>query len=197
VVRRSAALWAGAGRPYSAAGAPFAHGEYALVRGWFGALLTKVLGVLLGALLFRPWFFPCVARWLPKPGEGPSDAQISRNWFVYLIRASVAPPAGGGGGRVAVWARVAGGDPGYGETAKMLAEAGVLLAGSAGAVAALPGKAVFGGGFLTPATAFGGALTERLHAQGITFEEVLEKDVEAAAGRGWRAGGSAKAGARE
>ena len=44
VVRRSAALWAGAGRPYAAAGTPFAHGEYAVVRTWFAALLTKVVG---------------------------------------------------------------------------------------------------------------------------------------------------------
>jgi short subunit dehydrogenase-like uncharacterized protein len=185
VVRRSAALWAGVGRPYAGAGARFAHGEYALVRGWFAALLTKLAGVLLGALLFRPWFFPCVARWLPRPGEGPSDAAIERNWFVYLVKATVAPPVGSGGGRATVWARVGGGDPGYGETAKMLAEAGVLLAGRADEVAALPGKAVFAGGFLTPATAFGGALTQRLHERGITFEVVAEADVRAAAARGW------------
>ena len=194
VVRRSAALWAGAGRPYAAAGTPFAHGEYAVVRTWFAALLTKVVGVLLGALLFRPWFFPAVARWLPAPGEGPSDAQIARNWFVYLVKATVAPGGGGGGGGggapAHVWARIQGGDPGYGETAKMLAEAGVLLASPAGALAALPGKAVFGGGFLTPATAFGGALTQRLHERGITFEVVAEADVAEAAARGWRAGGA-------
>ena len=179
VVRRSAGLWAAAGSPYAAPGARFAHGEYALARGWWGALAAKLAGLVLGALLFRPWFFPLVAGSLPKPGQGPSDAAIAKNWFVYLVCATCA-----GGERF--WARVAGGDPGYGETAKMLAEAGVLLAGAGPGGAGLPAAGFGGGGFLTPATAFGEVLSTRLHETGLTFHVVPEAAVAAAAKRGWQ-----------
>ena len=60
---------------------------------------------------------------------------------------------------------VSGGEPGYDETSKMVSEAAVLLATKRDA---LPGVAK--AGFATPATAFGAALRERLHAEGIRFE---------------------------
>jgi short subunit dehydrogenase-like uncharacterized protein len=55
---------------------------------------------------------------------------------------------------------VAGGDPGYGETAKMLAESALCLAHDP-----LPATA----GQLTTAFAMGDALRTRLHNAGITF----------------------------
>jgi short subunit dehydrogenase-like uncharacterized protein len=64
----------------------------------------------------------------------------------------------GGGQRVVT--EVAGGDPGYGETAKMLAESALCLAADN-----LPETS----GQVTTAVAMGAALRERLHAQGITF----------------------------
>ena len=57
--------------------------------------------------------------------------------------------------------KVSGGDPGYGDTAKMLAEVGIQLALPANS-AKLSAQA-FGRGFLTPATAFGLSLAQRLH----------------------------------
>ena len=57
-------------------------------------------------------------------------------------------------------ARVAGGDPGYGETARMVSEAVLLiLSGHAGP-----------GGVLTPAVALGDTLVRRLRECGMVFE---------------------------
>jgi short subunit dehydrogenase-like uncharacterized protein len=60
---------------------------------------------------------------------------------------------------------VSGGDPGYGETAKMLAESALCLAHDE-----LPPTA----GQVTTAVAVGDALIERLRSAGIAFE-VLDK----------------------
>jgi len=62
-----------------------------------------------------------------------------------------------------VLTRVSGGDPGYGETAKMLAEAALTLSMD---TALLPERY----GVLTPAVAMGERLTERLQRAGIRFE---------------------------
>ena len=87
-----------------------------------------------------------------RPGGGPSAEQRQRSWFrVRFV---------GEGGDERVVTEVAGGDPGYGETAKMLAEAALCLAFDA-----LPDTA----GQVTPAVAMGDALIERLRRAGITF----------------------------
>ena len=58
-----------------------------------------------------------------------------------------------------------GGDPGYDETAKMLAETGLFCAASRADLSER-------GGVTTPAAAFGEKLIERLAAQGIRFEVI-------------------------
>jgi short subunit dehydrogenase-like uncharacterized protein len=90
-----------------------------------------------------------------EPGEGPSEAQRAKAWFKVRF-------VGEGGGRRVV-TEVSGGDPGYGETAKMLAEAALCLAHDE-----LPERS----GQLTPAVAMGDKLIERLAAAGIRFEVV-------------------------
>ena len=89
---------------------------------------------------------------LKAPGEGPSPEQRAKGWFRVTFR-------GEGGGRRVV-CEVSGGDPGYGETSKMLAEAALCLAQDD-----LPDRA----GQLTPAVAMGQALIDRLVAAGIGF----------------------------
>ena len=96
-------------------------------------------------------------RRLKSPGEGPSEEQRARAWFKVLM-------VGEGGGR-RVLAQVSGGDPGYGETSKMLAESALCLA-----LDELPSSA----GQVTPAVAMGDALIARLRAAGIGFS-VLEE----------------------
>lgn len=95
---------------------------------------------------------------VPKPGEGPTVNERSDSWFKLRL-------VGSGGGRRVV-TEVSGGDPGYGETAKMLAESGMCLARDE-----LPERA----GQLTPAVAMGDALIERLQRAGIAFD-VLESE---------------------
>ena len=70
--------------------------------------------------------------------------------------------AGEGGGKRVV-AEVTGGDPGYGETSKMLAESALCLAHDE-----LPERS----GQLTPAVAMGQPLIDRLKRAGIGFEVV-------------------------
>jgi len=88
-------------------------------------------------------------------GEGPSEQQREQGWFRVRFVGE------GGGKRVVV--DVKGGDPGYGETAKMLAESGLALAFDT-----LPPRA----GQLTPVAAMGDALLERLQRADISFEVV-------------------------
>jgi len=90
---------------------------------------------------------------LKAPGEGPSEAERERSWFKVVF-------VGEGGGKRVV-TEVSGGDPGYSETSKMLAESGLCLAFDE-----LPERA----GQLTTAVAMGDALLERLQKAGIRFQ---------------------------
>ena len=86
-------------------------------------------------------------------GSGPDEAKRAKSWFsVDFIAES---------GDRQVRTRVSGGDPGYTETAKMLAESALCLAFDDN-----PDTA----GQVTSAVAMGAALTARLMAAGITFE---------------------------
>jgi short subunit dehydrogenase-like uncharacterized protein len=93
---------------------------------------------------------------LISPGSGPSAEQREQHWFRVRF-------VGQGGGQT-VHTEVSGGDPGYGDTAKMLGESALCLAHDE-----LPARS----GQLTPAVAMGEKLIERLNAAGIKFR-VLE-----------------------
>jgi short subunit dehydrogenase-like uncharacterized protein len=95
---------------------------------------------------------------LKDPGDGPSPEQRAKGSFTVRMR-------GEGGGRRVV-TEVTGGDPGYGETSKMLAEAALCLAHDD-----LPERA----GQLTPAVAMGQALIDRLVVAGIGFATVSDE----------------------
>jgi short subunit dehydrogenase-like uncharacterized protein len=88
----------------------------------------------------------------PSPGEGPSEETRAKSWFKITFVGE------GGGERVVT--EVSGGDPGYSETSKMLAESGLCLAFDE-----LPESA----GQVTTATAMGDALQARLQSAGISF----------------------------
>jgi short subunit dehydrogenase-like uncharacterized protein len=89
------------------------------------------------------------------PGEGPSAEQRERSWFRVRFRAQAE--------RIELRTQVSGGDPGYGETSKMLAQAALCLAHDQ-----LPDTA----GQVTPAVAMGQTLIDRLEREGIRFEVV-------------------------
>jgi short subunit dehydrogenase-like uncharacterized protein len=86
-------------------------------------------------------------------GEGPDSSRRARSWFTVDF-------IGEGGGQT-VHARVSGGDPGYDETAKMLAESALCLAFDDNPPTA---------GQVTTAQAMGDALMARLVAAGLKFE---------------------------
>lgn len=99
-----------------------------------------------------------VRRWLGErmpQGEGPSEARRAKSWFTVDFVAE-------GDGRT-VHTRVSGGDPGYSETAKMLAEAGLCLALDDNPPTS---------GSVTTAVAMGDALLRRLRRAGIRFETI-------------------------
>ncbi|MEV4926464.1 saccharopine dehydrogenase family protein [Streptomyces roseoverticillatus] len=144
VVRRSAAA-------LERYGPDFRYRHYASVKTLPMALAGPVgLAALAAASQVAP-----VRSWISRryePGRGPGAEQRAHAWF--QVRA-----VGEGGGR-RVFTEVAGGDPGYGETAKILAEASLCLA-----LDDLPKTS----GQVTTATAMGDALTGRLEAAGIRF----------------------------
>ncbi|MCY1044820.1 saccharopine dehydrogenase NADP-binding domain-containing protein [Corallococcus sp. bb12-1] len=97
---------------------------------------------------------------LPAPGQGPSaKIQESGRFEVRMLGEGLSPKSGQ---RVKVEGKVASkGDPGYAATSRMLAESALCLAFDT-----LPKR----GGVLTPASAMGMVLVERLRKAGMTFE---------------------------
>lgn len=93
-------------------------------------------------------------RW-KQPGDGPDALEREHSYFKVTF---VAKSAGH-----TLMTRVSGGDPGYGETAKMISESALCLALDRDA---LPARA----GVLTTAVAMGDLLTDRLQKAGIRFE---------------------------
>ena len=153
VVRRSAALWAAQGAPY---GADFGYDEaMAVPNRWAGAAVEAGLGAW-AWLNLRPWGRRLLRRLLPAPGEGPSEAQMDGGGFrLDLVAVSDS-------GRL-LRGRVTGrGDPGNRSTVRCLVGSALCLTDGVDTMPA----AAWGGGVLTPATAFGDRLIERLHATG-------------------------------
>ncbi|MDT3399474.1 saccharopine dehydrogenase NADP-binding domain-containing protein [Streptomyces sp. B1866] len=147
IVGRSAAA-------LDAYGPDFAYGHHALVR----RLPVAVGGAVGVAALLAAAQVPPVRTWLSgrlAPGDGPDAARRARSWFSVRF-------AGEGGGKRVV-TEVAGGDPGYEETAKMFAESALCLAFDD-----LPETA----GQVTTAAAMGDALTSRLVRAGLVFRVV-------------------------
>ena len=136
-------------------GPDFSYGHYFAVR-----RLPVAAGMVAGmAGMFALAQLPPTREWLLgrlKSGEGPTPEQREKSWFKVRF-------VGRADGTRAV-TEVAGGDPGYGETSKMLAESALCLAHDE-----LPSTA----GQVTTAIAMGDALTGRLERAGIRFE-VLE-----------------------
>jgi short subunit dehydrogenase-like uncharacterized protein len=123
-----------------------------------GSLANVVLAFLVfGGLAFFARFAPLRALFLKlvkKSGEGPTAEQMSQSWFKVRFIAECA-------GQI-LQTEVSGGDPGYEETSKMLAEAALCLVQDR---ESLPARA----GVLTPAEAMGEVLLGRLQRAGLRF----------------------------
>ncbi|GAB2543081.1 saccharopine dehydrogenase family protein [Nocardia heshunensis] len=96
-----------------------------------------------------------IDRIVPKPGTGPSEQSRKSGWFTMRTFAHTTS------GAKYVCTFAGKGDPGYQATSVMLGQSGLCLAFDT-----LPELA----GILTPASAMGDALTERLRAADITIE---------------------------
>ena len=122
-----------------------------------GAVTAGLVGALAGisAAMTTAPTRALLDRVLPAPGSGPSAASRAAGWF----RSELHAVASGGRRFRAV---VAGpGDPGYAATAVMLGESALCLAEDATGDRA---------GSLTPATAMGTALVERLRKAGHSYD---------------------------
>jgi short subunit dehydrogenase-like uncharacterized protein len=115
------------------------------------------VGVALGAIAVGAQLPPTrnLLLKLKGPGEGPSPEQRENSWFKVRFVGEA------NGARIVT--EVSGGDPGYGETSKMLSEAALCLAHDQ-----LPDRA----GQLTPAVAMGDALIDRLQRAGMKFAQL-------------------------
>jgi short subunit dehydrogenase-like uncharacterized protein len=155
VVRRSNALLG------SAYGKQFRYAEVTGMKKGVRGLLrsasfTAGLGLFMGSLLYGPTRKLVEAR-LPKPGEGP-DEKTRKAGF---LRVRVFGESESGARKTML---IEGkGDPGYQLTAVLLGEAALCLARDE---AKLPKVS----GVLTPATAMGRPLIDRLVAAGMTFK---------------------------
>jgi len=123
--------------------------------------LARALGLAAGlraflAALSTPLVRGAIAKWMPKPGDGPTKEQRDRGGFRVRIVGRGAPDSVG---RAAVVVEGRS-DPGYGETAIMLGESALCLAFDE-----LPARA----GVLTTASAMGAPLLTRLRRAGMGF----------------------------
>jgi short subunit dehydrogenase-like uncharacterized protein len=155
VVRRSNALqdWAYGRRFRYREAMAFRSGPAAPA---MAAGMAAGIGGLMAGLSFAP-SRSLIQKVLPSQGEGPSEKARERGFFKIEIHTRTSS------GARYVCRVSAKGDPGYAATAVMLGEAGLCLALDG---ERLPDRA----GVLTPATAMGIPLVERLRAAGFTFE---------------------------
>jgi short subunit dehydrogenase-like uncharacterized protein len=155
VVLRSHALL---GQPW---GRDFTYGETmmtgdGLTGGVAAWAMTAGLAMFAGAASFGPTR-KVIGKVIPKPGDGPSEAKQHAGFFDLRF---VGRTKSGQEIRTKVTGDA---DPGYGSTAKMLGESAVAFLDLH--------PANVGGGFWTPASAFGDALIERLETHaGVRFD---------------------------
>ncbi len=135
-------------------GPDFKYGHYADVGGlpMVAATMAGVGGLVAAAQI--PMLRDGLLR-LNSSGDGPDEQRRSRSWFRVRFVSTVADDRAN-----PILTEVSGGDPGYDETAKMLAESAMSLAFDH-----LPHQT----GQLTPVQAMGDALLSRLEKTGMAF----------------------------
>ena len=136
-------------------GPDFRYGHYmALKHGAQVAGLVAGVGTVFALAQLPPT--KALLQKLKDPGEGPDEQTRRNSYFRVIFKGSAAGQQ--------VTCEVRGGDPGYGETSKMLAESALCLAFDR---ARLPSNF----GVITSAAAMGNPLIERLQRAGIAFRE--------------------------
>jgi short subunit dehydrogenase-like uncharacterized protein len=160
IVRRSAALFEQWQMPY---GPGFHYQEFQKFNRPRSRFKAKIFSGILGAfegMMQRSFTRGMLKSLMPKPGSGPSEKTMDNGWF----RCELVGIATDG-------RRVRGiisdkGDPGNRATVKFVCESALCLALNANELPGGPQR----GGVLTPATAFGDVLAERLRKTGMRVE---------------------------
>ncbi|AKK08729.1 hypothetical protein CTEST_06455 [Corynebacterium testudinoris] len=128
------------------------HERWATGRGLWGRI--RALGLAgITAGLFWVIQQKFAQRWIPSPGEGPSETDRKKGRFTVRHVGTTES------GRQVTCTVSALGDPGYEVTAMMLSQAALTLLHNPGGT----------GGVLTPATALGAPYVERLESGGMSF----------------------------
>jgi short subunit dehydrogenase-like uncharacterized protein len=139
-------------------GTDFSYAHYVVTR---RLTTTAALGLGIGAIATLAQVSPTrrLVLKFKRQGTGPSERKRAKSFFRVRFRAQV-----GGEQPYPLVTEISGGDPGYGETAKMLAESALCLAFDE-----VPAP---GGGQWTPAFALGQPLIDRLVDAGIGFRVI-------------------------
>jgi len=161
VVRRSAALLEARQETY---GVDFTYQEHAFYQKYLNAFLVS-FGTIFSMIIIATPLRKFVRRFLPKPGEGPSEETMRKGFFdcLYTVEAE--------DGSISIFRMHGKGDPGYRVTSKFVCESALTLIYCEDD---LPGGKDYGG-LLTPASGLGQPLIERLSKAGIFFEGPLDK----------------------
>ncbi|KAI8638531.1 saccharopine dehydrogenase [Parasitella parasitica] len=164
VVRRSWSIWADRGKSY---GNLFSYKETATSSFMRAFIITSLLYTvfpIFGLLLKVPFLREKITKALPGSGDGPNaEARAKGHFNIEFVGTTESEPYDE---PIRVRGIVKGfRDPGYGDTCRMVVESALCIVKS---LKELPGKE---GGILTPATAFGHVLLNRLkHNNGMIFE---------------------------
>lgn len=140
----------------AAYGSHFQYTQYFLIR-HLALLCAALVGALLLVIALRVPPFRRPLEWLLTRASGPTAEARKRTYFSITFIGESATDR--------VVTRVSGGDPGYDECSKMLAECGLLLLEDA-----VERPAAFG--VVSPIAAFGDRLVQRLQERDIRFEVV-------------------------
>ena len=150
----------------------FVYTESMRVPNYLAASITSFVLTVFGVLAFFPLTRSLLGLLLPKPGEGPSEKQRNEGffhikfWGIGLKEVPLSSTAtnGSAASEEIVYGAIdaPNGDPGYGQTSKMLAECAMCMVYNE---KALPTKY----GVITPSIAFGSTLLDRLKQIGIDF----------------------------
>ena len=135
-------------------GPDFRYAHHVLNRSLLALLAGGLFFVIFAVLVRVAPLRALLLKLVKQSGVGPSEAQMSKAWFKLRFIAQC-------DGKT-LQTEVAGGDPGYQETSRMLAESALCLALDR---AQLPARA----GILTTAEAMGEVLLARLQRAGLSF----------------------------
>jgi short subunit dehydrogenase-like uncharacterized protein len=143
----------------TAYGSHFQYTQYFLVRHLVLVCIAIFAAALLVVFVRVPPFRRLLESLLARPGGPSAEARSRTHFAITFIGESESER---------VVTRVSGGDPGYDEAAKMLAECGLLMLDESA-----DEPAVFG--VASPIAVFGNRLIERLRARDIRFDVIEAK----------------------